>query len=123
MRSFTITLHQVSIIYYCILVFQAVVISATCDNVMKLYVNGQLMSEGGPVWEILKQVTINATQPAVVGINCLDTGAPGGIIMSASNNMVTDSSWRCSNTLQDGWNTVSIQMFFVCIFCSVDSLQ
>jgi hypothetical protein len=77
---------------------------------MKLYVNGQLLynQDVKKPWETVKQITFKATQPTVVAINCVDTGPPGALILSASNNIVSDSSWRCSNTDQPGWTNVSI---------------
>jgi hypothetical protein len=79
---------------------------------MKLFVNGQLLSDQVGDFPDTKTVTTNATFPAVVAVSCLDTGGAAGIILSGSNNMVTDSSWRCSNTLQNSWDRVSIQLLF-----------
>jgi hypothetical protein len=93
------------------------VIKAVCDDWMRLYVNGQLLSDRDGGWSTVKQVTVNAITPTVLAIECFDASwsGPGltpvnvnGILAETSNGRVTDSSWRCSNTRQTGWTTVSI---------------
>jgi hypothetical protein len=86
---------------------QKVVISANCDNIMRLYVNGQLLSDRVGDFYDTKTITAYAAPTSVVGVNCVDTGGWAGIMVSASTNMVSDGSWRCSNTFQEGWNLVS----------------
>jgi hypothetical protein len=83
-----------------------VVISAICDDILKVYVNGLLVAES--VWGYSTTVTVNVAPPGVVGVNCVDIGGNAGIMLSTSTNMVSDGSWRCSNTFQDRWNLVSI---------------
>ncbi len=74
---------------------------------MRLYVNGQLLSDREGGWGTTTTKTANAAPTSVVGVNCVDTGGSAGIMVSASTNMVSDGSWRCSNTFQEGWNLVS----------------
>jgi hypothetical protein len=83
-----------------------VVISAICDDFLKVYVNGLLVAES--VWGYPTTVTVNVAPPGVVGVNCVDGGGNAEIMLSTSTNMVSDGSWRCSNTFQDRWNLVSI---------------
>jgi hypothetical protein len=91
------------------------VIKAVCDDWMRLYVNGQLLSDRDGGWNTVKQVTVNAITPTVLAIECFDASwsqpsvwNANGILAETSNSKVTDSSWRCSNTRQTGWTTVSI---------------
>ncbi len=69
--------------------------------------NGQLLSDRVGDWDTTKTITVYAAPTSIVGVNCVDTGGSAGIMVSASTNMVSDGSWRCSNTFQAGWNLVS----------------
>jgi len=91
------------------------VVKAVCDDRMRLYVNGQLLSDRVGSYETVKQVTVSAITPTVLAIECIDDSFSSsayyqvsGILAETSNGKVTDSSWRCSNTRQTGWTSVSI---------------
>jgi hypothetical protein len=71
-----------------------------------MYVNGQLMATAGEYSET-KTITVDVAPPSVLAINCVDIGGMAGILVSTNTGMVSDGSWRCSNTYKDGWNSVS----------------
>ena len=75
---------------------------ATCDNVMKLYADGELVASHD-IWTTAVDVNLpGGTQ--VIGIECDDLGVIGAIRASFNQDIQTDSSWKCSATLEDGWN-------------------
>ena len=79
-----------------------------CDDQMALWVDGvQTAVEGQGVWNLMSSLNIPDTTQ-VIGIKCLNTGGPYGIMGSiqdaAGNDVaVTDNSWSCSNAADDGW--------------------
>ena len=46
---------------------------------------------------------------SLIAIRCLETGGKAGIVLSANNGLVSDSSWRCTRTYQEGWQTSPFQ--------------
>ncbi len=84
------------------------VISANCDDSMTLFVNGQVVAyQTYALRKQTKTVTVFVKRPSVVGVYCVNSNGNGGILVSASTNIVTDSSWRCkSNNKQHEWNLV-----------------
>ena len=81
-------------------------IHATCDNIIEVYADGTLVASGNN-WSVTYSATLDST-PAVVAVACKDTGVVGGILLSADNGLRSDSSWRCSNEAEEGWNQVNI---------------
>ena len=81
-------------------------ISATCDDYLDLYVDGNLLFSQVGNWPEAKIAVVTAA-PKVVAMFCLDTGGAGGMLLSTNTSLVTDSSWRCNNALQEGWTMVN----------------
>ena len=81
---------------------------ATCDDEMTLWVDGvQTDADGQGVWNQISTLDIPATTQ-VLGIKCFSPSGPYGIIasvqdMAGDDVLVTDDSWSCSNTADDGW--------------------
>ena len=50
-------------------------------------------------------VTFLVTGTHVIGIKCKDTGGQAMTLASFSNGQVTDGSWKCSRTYEDGWSS------------------
>ena len=77
---------------------------------MSLWINGvQTDVAGQGVWNEMSTVGLGpAGATNVIGIKCLNTGGPYGIMgsvedESGNNVLVTDNSWSCSNAADDGW--------------------
>ena len=77
---------------------------ATCDNKMKVYIDGELQEQDDAMadWRKTSELTIPAGT-RVVAIECEDVGAQEGILASTGDGLVTDSGWQCSNQLVEGW--------------------
>ena len=75
---------------------------ATCDNNMKMYADGELVMSSD-VWHTADEVSLPG-DTQLVAIECEDTGNIGGIKASFQGGFTTDSSWRCSAKLEEGWN-------------------
>ena len=88
---------------------QGATLFATCDNIMKVYIDGVLHYEDkdkkdGMQWLKTKEVKIpSGTQ--VLGIECLELAdTPRGILATTSDGVLTDGSWSCSaNQKLKGW--------------------
>ena len=79
---------------------------AICDDQMTLWVDG-VQTDGQGVWNQISTLEIPATTQ-VLGIRCVNIGGPYGIMASVQDVagddvLVTDDSWSCSNTADDGW--------------------
>jgi hypothetical protein len=74
-----------------------VTINATGDNTLMLYTDGYFLDVGRD-WRKTKSYTL-AQPPRILAVLCsLDReGVRGGILVSASNGVLSDSSWRCIN--------------------------
>ena len=79
-------------------------LNATCDNEMKVYFDGELQPETAAMknWGQTSQLSIPAGT-RVLAIECKDVGGEGGILASTSTGLKTDSSWRCSSEVIEGW--------------------
>lgn len=79
--------------------------TATCDNNMKVYFDGVLQSAPTSQSNNWHQATTFAVPVGtqVVGIECEDLHAVGGILASFANGMVTDDTWQCSCQASAGW--------------------
>jgi hypothetical protein len=75
---------------------------ATCDNIINLYADGRQIVTNGQDWTVTNTIVLAQT-PQVLAIGCQDVGVVGGILISASNGLRTNSSWRCSTSVLPGW--------------------
>ena len=76
---------------------------ATCDNKMELYADGELVISNDK-WNTAVDVNLPA-DTTVIAVECEDVGVIGGIRASFNQGIITtDSSWKCSATLEEGWN-------------------
>ncbi len=82
--------------------------SATCDNVINLYADGRQIVTNGTDWAVTNTVVL-AQAPQVLAIGCQDRDVVGGILISASNGLRTNNSWRCSTTVLPGWFEVRVK--------------
>ncbi|ESP05287.1 hypothetical protein LOTGIDRAFT_152117 [Lottia gigantea] len=78
--------------------------SVTCDNILKFFVDGQLEASSND-WQVASPVSFSDTAH-VLAFDCLDEGVIAGIRGSFSNGVVTDSSWRCSTSADEGWKEI-----------------
>ena len=74
----------------------------TGDNRLRLYVDGQLQASKGSKWRKWRQPSkhILSGCSKVLAVSCENTDKVGGILGSTNRGIVTDSSWRCTNTLE-----------------------
>lgn len=79
---------------------KAFTITATCDNVMNIFVDGVLLGKSSNLWKS-STYTLSGV-PSVVAIECMDQGVIGGILASLSNGVNTDRSWKCSSMYVSG---------------------
>jgi hypothetical protein len=83
---------------------------------MTLYVDGkQYASQNYKHRKETKTVTVFVTPPSVVAVRCYSSHRKSGILVSASTDIVSDGSWRCSKSIkkQTGWNLVSIARIYL----------
>ena len=85
-----------------------------CDDQMTLWVDGEQKDVAGQgVWNQMSTISLRpATQ--VLGVKCVNTGGPYGIMGAITDSegkevLVTDNSWSCSNTADEGWETADFQ--------------
>merc|ERR1712106_347381 len=83
---------------------------ATCDNFMRIYLDGELAHEDHKFgtdtyqWATESQITI-PSGTRVLGIECLDAGGGYGILASTANGLITDQSWTCTSKQNiPGWS-------------------
>ncbi|KAK6173565.1 hypothetical protein SNE40_016990 [Patella caerulea] len=78
---------------------------ATCDNIMEFYADGVLFSNiNDNDWTKSSPITIS-DNTQVIAVKCVDTGVVGGIKLALSNGIKTDTTWKCSATYEDNWET------------------
>ena len=73
---------------------------------MELYADGELVASSTS-WQTT-QTAVLARTPRVPAVDCLDLGVVGGILLSASNGLHTDGTWRCSTIWEENWNKVRL---------------
>ncbi|XP_063695080.1 uncharacterized protein LOC134826584 isoform X2 [Bolinopsis microptera] len=85
-------------------------LNVICDDQMTLWINGvQTDVAGQGAWNQMSTISLGpAGATNVIGIKCLNTGGPYGIMgsvedESGNNVLVTDNSWSCSNAADAGW--------------------
>lgn len=93
----------------------ATMMTATCDNQMKVYFDGVLQT-GLPQtdldnWRVTTQIAV-PPGTVMVGIECYDEHVVAGILASFDNGLVTDGSWSCSDTEVPGWSDPSVDPGF-----------
>ena len=79
---------------------------AICDDKMTLWVDGVQTDRTGS-WAEMSTLEIPATT-RVLGIKGVNEGGPYDIMatvqdMAGDDVLITDDSWSCSNTADDGW--------------------
>jgi hypothetical protein len=79
------------------------ILSATCDDIMTVYVDGEAhQDEAMQNFKEVSMVTI-PYGTTVVAIECHNLNGPFGILGSTDDGILTDENWRCSGEQQDGW--------------------
>ena len=85
-----------------------------CDNKMNLWIDGVEKHDGNMAkWNRVSTLVIPKTT-RVIAVKCVDEGWGFGLIASATDSngrdvLVTDESWKCSNTAEAGWETLSFK--------------
>ncbi|XP_063676881.1 coadhesin-like [Bolinopsis microptera] len=87
---------------------QQFTMKVVCDDEMTLWVDGvQIDVDGQGVYDQVSTLNIPSTTQ-VLGIKCVNIGGGYGIMAAVEdaagdNVLMTDNSWSCSNTADDGW--------------------
>ena len=83
-------------------------LNATCDDVMKVYFDGEEQSQTPAMKKHneISQLSIPAGT-RVVAIECQNLGGGYGILASTSTGLKTDTSWRCSSRMIEDWTKPS----------------
>ena len=88
------------------------ILNILCDDELSLFVDGtEKRVPGDDKWYRAWNEVVNLNIPStthVIAVNCVDLGGSYGIIGSVQDArgndiMVTDTSWRCSNVWESGW--------------------
>lgn len=85
-----------------------------CDDQMTLWVDGEQTDVAGQgAWNQMSTINIPSTT-RVLGVKCVNNGGPYGIMGALTDEdgndvLVTDSSWSCSSTADEGWETADFQ--------------
>ncbi|KAK3707448.1 hypothetical protein QZH41_011913, partial [Actinostola sp. cb2023] len=87
-----------------------IIANLTCDQTLQVFVDGQPVGPESQSYVKVDQYSI-PPDSRVLALKC-HSGAKlslvtGGILGSLSNGMVTNSSWLCSNSAQQGWTAAS----------------
>ena len=54
-------------------------------------------------WDIAQTYKIQTALPVVIAVRGYNYNGPGGIVGSFSDGSVTDSSWKCTRSVDDDW--------------------
>ena len=83
-------------------------LNATCDDVMKVYFDGEEQSQTPAMKKHneISQLSIPAGT-RVVAIECQNLGGGYGILASTSTGLKTDTFWRCSSKMIEDWTKPS----------------
>ena len=87
---------------------EAFTLSATCDNNMAVYIDGvRATPRNGEEdnWKSSSDYSLNACN-SLIAISCEETGGAAGILASTTTGVLTDTTWRCTDLLETGWDTV-----------------
>ena len=85
-------------------------LKVVCDDITTIFVDGEQKNVPGTgAWNQLATLQIPASTGAI-GIQCRNTGGPYGIMAQVADSqgnilVVSDHTWKCSNTPQAGWST------------------
>ena len=78
---------------------------SACDDVQKIYADGQILDKEGKWWTDLRVKVPTMTK--VIAISCRNKGGPAGILASTPNErLLTNTTWKCSSTYYSNWNSV-----------------
>ena len=83
-------------------------LSATGDDKMAVFVDGVRATPSNDnenEWTESSDYPLNACN-SLIAITCQDVGGIGGILASTTSGMMTDNTWRCTDELETGWETV-----------------
>ena len=75
----------------------------TCDNEMEMFADGVSLGQDKH-WPLATDYVIPGNT-RVISVAGVDRGSKFGILGSFSNGLVTDTSWKCSNNFNPGWNS------------------
>ncbi len=96
---------------------------ATCDNEMKIFIDGKLVLES-KTWEmplfkdVSKEIDLDApNKKHVIAVECKNEGRLGGLMLRLDFesgwrdawSLVSDKSWQASTRPQKGWKTVGFK--------------
>ena len=90
-----------------------VVLKATCDNRMSVYVDGEYQYASNlNKYNILSTIVIPSGNFKVIAIKCVDIGQGEGLLASAEDYLgelvlLSDATWKCSEVLEEGWEQVN----------------
>ena len=91
------------------MLFTAIDYFTICDDIQHVYAAHSLgVDEIGTLdkWNTTLHVKI-PTITKVLAISCKNKGGPAGLLGSTNDGRIlTNSTWKCSNTLESDWNTV-----------------
>jgi len=85
-------------------------LDVVCDDIANVFVDGEeKFADGNRAWNLLSSWRISP-DASVIGVQCRNTGGPYGIMVELKNPqsrtiMVSDDTWHCSNSGDDGWAT------------------
>ena len=86
---------------------------STADDFHWIYVDGYELGSSLTPWDGKKTITVGITKTAkLIAVKVISPGNPGGFIGSLSDGIVTDSSWKCSRTYSDHWNSLNFSDYF-----------
>ena len=84
-------------------------LTATCDDYLKVYVDGVEASPSNHEsneWRISTNYSVTACN-SLIAIFCRDNaGDLAGLLASTTTGVLTDTTWRCTDQLEDGWQTL-----------------
>ena len=83
----------------------------TCDDILQVFLDGVEQTDASLGVFYAESVITPAEMFQVIAFKCRNTGGPSGIVASIEDEAgatiyTTDTSWKCSSTLQDGWSNM-----------------
>ena len=84
-------------------------LTATCDDYLKVYVDGVEASPSNheyDEWRISTNYSVTACN-SLIAIFCQEKADDrAGLLASTTTGVLTDKTWRCTDQLEDGWQTL-----------------
>ena len=77
-------------------------LSTAADNEVLVYIDGTLIQTKQGWGSEIAAALVDACVLAVEATNWVDA-SPYGFMVSAGDDVITDTSWRCSSDEEDGW--------------------